>query len=97
MKPSIALEQYRAAIVQAAKRYGMLDLRVFGSTARDEDREESDLDILVTLPKDASLLSLGGFVYQLNQQLPIEVHVTTLGSIPLPDRPQIIAESKTLL
>ena len=41
------LRQNRAAILQAARRLGVRNVRVFGSVARGEDGPDSDVDLLV--------------------------------------------------
>lgn len=41
------LRQNRAAILQAARRLGIRNVRVFGSVARGEDGPDSDVDLLV--------------------------------------------------
>ena len=41
----------RDQILQVAKKYGASDLKIFGSVIRGENTKESDVDILVTLPK----------------------------------------------
>ncbi len=38
--------QYRDRILQLAAQYGLTDIRVFGSVARGEAREDSDIDLL---------------------------------------------------
>ncbi|WP_040489219.1 nucleotidyltransferase family protein [Fulvimarina pelagi] len=48
MRPSEALEMHRETIREILSRYPVSNPRVFGSVARGEDTEESDLDILVT-------------------------------------------------
>ena len=50
MRPSEALAKHRNAIVEILGRYPVSNPRVFGSVARGEDTEESDLDIIVQLP-----------------------------------------------
>ena len=45
MRPFEALEKHRDAIRRAANRYGVANPRVFGSTARGDDTEESDLGL----------------------------------------------------
>ena len=42
-----SLRQYRREILDAATRHGMRDVRVFGSMARGDDHENSDVDFLV--------------------------------------------------
>ncbi len=53
------LEELRAKkpeIEALAAKYGVSNIRVFGSVARGDAREDSDIDLLVTLPTDISLL-----------------------------------------
>ncbi|TFF27799.1 nucleotidyltransferase [Jiella endophytica] len=47
MKPSEALEKHRETIREILSRYPVSNPRIFGSVARGEDTEESDLDIIV--------------------------------------------------
>ena len=47
MRPSEALELHRDEVREIIARYPVTNPRVFGSAARGEDREDSDLDILV--------------------------------------------------
>lgn len=54
------LRKYRAEILDLAKRHGAGNVRVFGSLARDEGAETSDLDLLVTLAEGTSLLDSWG-------------------------------------
>lgn len=42
---SLILQRYRAEILELALRHGAKDVRVFGSLARGEGREDSDLDL----------------------------------------------------
>ncbi|MCQ0990093.1 nucleotidyltransferase family protein [Jiella marina] len=47
MKPSEALEKHRETIREVLSRYPVSNPRIFGSVARGEDTERSDLDIIV--------------------------------------------------
>jgi transcriptional regulator with XRE-family HTH domain len=44
------LRRRRAAVLAVAARHGMTELRVFGSVARGQDTNSSDLDLLVRVP-----------------------------------------------
>jgi hypothetical protein len=55
-----ALQQYRTDILDLARLHGAMNVRVFGSLARGEGTEASDLDLLVTLAEGRSLLDLVG-------------------------------------
>ncbi len=54
------LTELKPAIADVARRYGAGNIRIFGSTARGEDRAGSDIDILVSLERDRTLLDLVG-------------------------------------
>lgn len=60
MRPSMVLWVYRAEVRAAAELRGMADVRVFGSAARGDDTEASDIDLLVT-PLPDSGWGFGGF------------------------------------
>lgn len=47
MRPSIPLELHRDAVLRTLSGYALENPRIFGSTARQEDVEGSDLDLLV--------------------------------------------------
>lgn len=47
MRPSEALAKHRAEVLAIIARYPVSNPRIFGSVARGEDTEDSDLDILV--------------------------------------------------
>ena len=52
-------------------------MRVFGSVARGEADEESDIDFLVDLAPDRSLLDFGGLWWDLNDLLGGKADVVT--------------------
>ena len=52
------LERLRAHRPALAERFGVVELAVFGSFARDEATDESDLDILVRFEHSPELASL---------------------------------------
>ena len=54
------LERKRDEILGIAARHGARNIRVFGSVARGEDRPASDIDLLVDMASDRSLLDLVG-------------------------------------
>ena len=52
------IERHRARIRDLEARYGIDDVRVFGSMARDDADSDSDIDLLVTLPPGRIPLSI---------------------------------------
>jgi len=72
-----ALVQRRAEILAVAQRHGARNLRVFGSVARGESDERSDIDLLVDMEPGRSLLDVGGLVMDLRSLRGHSVDVVT--------------------
>jgi predicted nucleotidyltransferase len=71
-------------------------VRVFGSVARGDDRADSDVDLLVEMEDDRSLLDLVGLEQDLEDLLRRDVDVLTDASIHPVLRSRIIAEARAL-
>ena len=65
----------RDEIIAIAQRYGASDIRIFGSVARGDAREQSDLDLIVRFESGRSLLDHGGLVMDLRELLGRRVDV----------------------
>jgi predicted nucleotidyltransferase len=96
MRPSIRLDENREAIRSAVERNHTANPRVFGSVLRGEDREDSDLDILVDALPDTSVFDLGGLQEDLEELLGIRVDVRTPGGLPKKWRDQVVAEARPI-
>lgn len=77
-------------------RRGAHSLRVFGSVARGEATQDSDLDLLVAWEPDRSLLDHAGLVQDLQELLGIKVHVGTEKSLHWYVRDRILREATPL-
>ena len=86
----------REEILRLAARHGAQNLRVFGSVARGEATESSDLDLLVAWEPGRSLLDHAGLVQDLQQLLGIKVHVGTEKSLHWYVRDRILREATVL-
>ena len=75
------LRRRRAAVLAVAARHGMTELRVFGSVARGQDTDRSDLDLLVHVPEGTGLLALGRFTQELEDLLHVPVDVVPDDSV----------------
>ena len=73
----------RDEIMRLAGLRGAHSLRVFGSVARGEANEDSDLDLLVAWEPGRSLMDHAGLVQDLQELLGIKVHVGTKKITPL--------------
>jgi predicted nucleotidyltransferase len=75
------IQQKRDAILEIARRYGASDVRIFGSVARGDAIETSDLDLLVRFEPDRSLFDQGGLLMDLREFLGIKVDVVSEGAL----------------
>lgn len=86
----------RADILEIAKRYGASNLRIFGSVARGEADEKSDIDILVDMESGRSLLDLAGLRVDLRELLGRSVDVLTVPSLRDRIRSRVLSEAVPL-
>ena len=76
MRPSEVLQQHLEEVRATIARFPVANPRLFGSVARGEDVEGSDLDILVDAPT-ATLFELAGLEIELEDLLGIKVDIAT--------------------
>ena len=79
MSPAVA--SLAELMIPVLRRYGVRRAGVFGSYARGDARPDSDLDLLVDLPKGSSLLDLVGLQLDLSDALGIKVDAGTYDSL----------------
>lgn len=77
MTAAAALERHRAEVLRLAAKHGATDVRVFGSVARGDADESSDIDFLVQMSPGRSLFDLGGLLMDLQDLLERRVGVVT--------------------
>ncbi|MFP6559832.1 nucleotidyltransferase family protein [Paraburkholderia sp. B3] len=94
MKPSEALRAHRAEIREIVASHHATNVRVFGSSARDEDEEGSDLDLLVDPTPETSLFDLARIQLRLEALLGVPVDVLTPKGLPEKIRARAIAKAK---
>jgi predicted nucleotidyltransferase len=97
MPPTLAtLRKQQAAILELTTKYGVSNVRVFGSVARDEATLQSDIDLLVDFPPRFSLLDLSSLVQDLQSLLGCPVQVTSADHLREEMRPSILADIRPL-
>jgi predicted nucleotidyltransferase len=69
------IAQHRDAILALAAKHGATDVRIFGSVARGDDDETSDIDVLVKMLPGRSLFDMGGLLMDLRELLGCKVDV----------------------
>ena len=96
MKPSLAIDQKRNAVREAATRFRAANPRVFGSVLHGNDLDGSDLDLLVDALPGATLFDLGGLQIELEEILGVPVDLLTPDDIPLKFRERVLAEARAV-
>lgn len=86
----------RARILEVIRRNGALDIRVFGSVVRGEEKPGSDLDVLVTMEPGRSLLDLVAIKQDLEDELDVPVHVVTEDAVSPLLRQRVLSEAEEL-
>ncbi len=90
------LRARREEILRIAAKHGAHNVRVFGSVARGEADETSDVDFLVEMEPGRSLLDLGGLLIDLEGLLGRPVDVVTERGLKPRIRPRVLSEAVAL-
>ena len=83
----------RDQILQLAAKHGARNVRVFGSVARGEADQRSDVDLLVDMDPGRSLLDLGGLLTDLRELLGCPVDVVTEKGLRRRIRERVLKEA----
>jgi predicted nucleotidyltransferase len=80
MLPSEIVKLHREELLKLMQKYPRLtNLRIFGSVARGEDTEESDIDFVVDSGPDATLFDMADLLENLEELLGIKVDLVSSG------------------
>ena len=90
------VEKNRQQILHLAAEHGAYNIRIFGSVARGEADEESDIDFLVDMEQGRSLLDLGGLLMALQDLLDQNVDVVTPNGLKQRIRSRVMQEARPL-
>ena len=90
------IENHRTAILALAAHHGVRNVRVFGSMARGDADDASDVDLLVSLPADKTGLALGGLLMDLRDLLKRRVEVVTESGLHPALRNRVLREAQPL-
>ena len=89
-------EAHRQEIIEIAERRGLSNVRVFGSMARGDATEGSDVDLLVTTKPKTTLIGLVGLSLDVEELLNRKVDVVTDDDIYYLLRDRILGEAVPL-
>lgn len=87
---------HRTELAAIAKRHGVENIRVFGSVARGEADESSDLDLLVDVFPGGGLLALSAFAGEVDDLLHVFTQVATVNGLRPRIRARVLAEAVPL-
>jgi uncharacterized protein len=93
MRPSEVLELKRTEVLALTAKSKAANVRVFGSARRGEDKDGSDLDLLVDALPGATLFDLGGLQVQLEELLGVRVDLLTPGDLPAKFRERVLKDA----
>ena len=93
MIQSTTIQQNRQEILSLAQKHGVTNIKVFGSFARGEENEKSDVDFLVEMEKDRSLLDIGGLVMDLQDLLHRTIDVVEPNGLHYLIRDEVLKEA----
>lgn len=91
------LKELKSKILPILERYGTKRAGLFGSYVRGEIREDSDIDILVEIEKNISLLDFIGIKLEIEEVLGREVDLVEYNTIKPLLRERILKEQVVIL
>jgi len=94
VKAQQIIRKRREEILKLASAHGAYNVRVFGSVARGEDTESSDVDFLVSMEQGRNLFDQAGLLSDLQELLGRKVDVATDDSLYWLIRRRILREAK---
>lgn len=71
------LRSYKPKLVEIAAKYGVSNIRVFGSIVRGEETKESDIDLLVDVDRSKTILDFVGFQMEASDALQQQVDLVS--------------------
>ena len=75
--------------IELRHKFGVKSIAIFGSTARNEARSDSDVDILVEFEEPVSYFTLANVQFYLEDALGIDVDLATPGALRSPIRERV--------
>ncbi|MDP4011019.1 MAG: nucleotidyltransferase family protein [Candidatus Roizmanbacteria bacterium] len=91
------LIEIKQKAVPILKESGIIRSSIFGSYVRGEQREDSDIDLLVEYPKGLSLFDVAEIKYKLEDALGKNVDLVDFNRIKPRLKPYILSEQRPIL
>jgi predicted nucleotidyltransferase len=96
MNLSQLIQQKRRQILEIVQGHGASNVRLFGSVARGETTETSDLDLLIEMAPERTLLDIIAIKQDLEELLGCQVDVVTEAAISPYLREKVLLEAVRL-
>ncbi len=93
---SMTLEEIKRRTNFIFEEYGVRSAAIFGSVARGEDKENSDIDILVRLGKPMGMFAYMKLINELEKSLQKKVDLVTEKSLNKFVRPYVLPDLKVI-
>ncbi|MEC4884119.1 MAG: nucleotidyltransferase family protein [Scytonema sp. PMC 1070.18] len=87
---------FRSEILKIAAKYGAYNIRVFGSVARNEARDNSDVDFLVEMETGRNFLDRIGLKQELEELLGRSVDIAKISNLHDMIKDKVLREAVTL-
>lgn len=93
----MTITEIKNKILPLLRKYGVSRASLFGSVVRGDDSPDSDIDLLVELPDDSSLLELGGLKVELEELLNRKVDLLTYNSLHHLIKEEVLSQQASLI
>lgn len=90
------IQKYRSQILEIAGKYGASNVRIIGSVARGEARQNSDIDFLVSFEPGRTLLDHAGLIIDLEALLERKIDVASDGGLKERYKDEILQDAVEL-
>jgi predicted nucleotidyltransferase len=93
----MTIEEIKGKIIPILERYGIKKAAIFGSLAKGEAKTSSDVDILVEIKSDMSLIDFIGIKLELEEALKMRIDLVEYDTIKPIIKERILAEQVVIL
>lgn len=90
------VRSHRADTIRLGERFGVRNIRIFGSVARGEAGQDSDLDLLVDVDRGHGYFDMAGFALGVEDRLGVFTQVATPRGLKERIRDRVLQEAVAL-
>lgn len=92
----LSLADVRSIVLPITQSYGVRNVRIFGSFAREEQTTASDVDLLIDIPATMSMFDFSGLKLSLEAALHRKVDLVPEENIKAALRAPVLADARPL-